>query len=211
MVIVGAGGHAKEVLDVIYQHEFSGDIYFFDDITPHMPSSIFNNFPILRSLDEIKEIFKVDPDFAIGVGIPALRFKLCEKMQNIGGTLQYVISTQAIIGKFDVVLGAGLNIMHKAMISSNCRIGEGSLINAGAQVHHDGRIGRFSEISPGVVITGGCSIGDFSSIGAGAVVLPKIKIGNYVVVGAGAVVNKDVEDHTQVVGVPARVVKKFNL
>jgi acetyltransferase-like isoleucine patch superfamily enzyme len=42
----------------------------------------------------------------------------------------------------------------------------------------------------------------------GAVVLDRITVGVHSVVGAGAVVTRDVPDHVQVIGVPARIVKE---
>lgn len=41
-------------------------------------------------------------------------------------------------------------------------------------------------------------------IGNNATLLPSVRIGAYSTVGAGAVVTKDVEDHSVVVGCPAR-------
>ncbi len=63
-------------------------------------------------------------------------------------------------------------------------------------------------IQPGANIAGVCRIGQATYIGMGAVVLDHVKIGKHCVIGAGALVNKDVPDHVQVVGVPARIVKE---
>jgi len=44
-------------------------------------------------------------------------------------------------------------------------------------------------------------------IGAGVIILPGVTIGRYCVIKAGAVVTKDVPDHAQASGIPARPVK----
>ncbi len=49
------------------------------------------------------------------------------------------------------------------------------------------------------------SIGDGSWIGTNAVVLPGVTIGRHAVVAAGSVVSHDVDDHSIVAGVPAKV------
>jgi len=46
-------------------------------------------------------------------------------------------------------------------------------------------------------------------VGTNATILPNIVIGKNVYIGAGAVVTKNVEDHTVVVGVPAKPINKF--
>ena len=54
------------------------------------------------------------------------------------------------------------------------------------------------------------SIGKHVFVGIGAKILPGVHIGNYSVVGAGAVVTKDIEDYCMVVGIPARVIKRYD-
>lgn len=52
------------------------------------------------------------------------------------------------------------------------------------------------------------TIGDHVVIGAGAKVLGSIRLGNHVKVGAGSVVVHAVPDHSTVVGIPGRVVRR---
>jgi len=52
-------------------------------------------------------------------------------------------------------------------------------------------------------------INDGAHIGVGAIVLPGVTIGKGAVIGAGAVVNKDIDDYSIAVGVPAQVIKKI--
>lgn len=46
-------------------------------------------------------------------------------------------------------------------------------------------------------------------VGTGAIILPGVRVGRESVVGAGAVVTHDVQPHTVVAGVPAKVIKRF--
>lgn len=65
-----------------------------------------------------------------------------------------------------------------------------------------------TEVGEGSILNAACSIGEAAYIGMGAIVLDHVTVGAHAVVGAGAVVTRDVPARTQVVGIPARVVKE---
>jgi acetyltransferase-like isoleucine patch superfamily enzyme len=82
------------------------------------------------------------------------------------------------------------------------------IVNRGALIGHHTTVERFCSIQPGANVAGACKIGEATYVGMGAIILDHISLGSHVVVGAGAVVTRDVPDRVQVVGVPARIVKK---
>jgi sugar O-acyltransferase (sialic acid O-acetyltransferase NeuD family) len=205
MIIVGAKGFAKEVLEIFSQIGYDGQIYFYDDISNDLPESLFEKFKIIKTLKEVRSIFEnEDNGFSIGIGNPKLRYVLGSKFKNIGGELFTVISPHARIGHYGNKIGNGAIIMTGAVITNDITICEGALINLNCTIGHDTFIGKYAELSPGAHISGHCIIGDFCSIGTGAVILPRIKLGENVTVGAGAVVTKDIERNTLVAGVPAK-------
>lgn len=208
MLILGAKGHAKEVLDVIRQRDEQCELYFFDDLSADLPDRLFGRYVIVRTYEDAREVLSSDGRFVLGVGDPFARYLLARKFLALNGEMVSVISPYATVGSHDVSLGRGLNVMTGAVITNDVIIGEGTLINAGCSIHHDSRIGKYCEISPGVRVTGRCAVGDFCSIGTGAALIPGVRLGNNVVVGAGAVVTRDVVDDMLVVGVPARPVKR---
>ena len=209
MLIAGAGGHAKEILTTIIANGNEEDIFLFDD-SGSLKDRIFKRYKILKSIEEVKELFKTDNKFLLGVGRPKDREELNSKLSSIGGELCSIISEASSIGVLGVELGPGLNIMSGAIITTDVIIRQGTLIHVNSSVHHGCLIGKFCEISPGSVILGNVKVGDFCSIGAGAIILPNVNIGHNVVVGAGAVVTKDVQANKTVLGVPAKVHEKNN-
>lgn len=91
--------------------------------------------------------------------------------------------------------GPGLYIMHYGTIVVNpaCRIGANCNINADVNIGMGGSIiGNDCYISPGVKI------------------VKPVHIGNHVVIGANAVVTKDIPDDCMVVGIHAKIIKRFD-
>jgi sugar O-acyltransferase (sialic acid O-acetyltransferase NeuD family) len=209
MVIAGAGGLAKEVLEIFYQRQQLDDLYFFDNVTRDIPAVLYDRFPVLRSMEEVQKVFVTtgDHSFTLGLGSPQARYRLCKAFESVNGVLVSAISLQASVGHFGNSLAPGCIVLDGAVITNGVTIGKGCLINPHVSISHDAIIGDFVEMSPGSRITGIVRVGDYSVLGTNAVILPRLTIGKNVIVGAGAVVTKDVADNCVVAGVPA-VVKK---
>jgi sugar O-acyltransferase (sialic acid O-acetyltransferase NeuD family) len=203
MLIIGAKGFAKELLEAITQDNPKADVSFYDDVSEDLPELLFDKYSIFRNEEEVELYFREkDKRFALGIGNPKLRFNFFEKFTALGGKLTTLISPFATIGKYNLIR-EGNNILTNVVVESDNSIGRGCLIHVGSLVSHDVTIGDFCEISPHSNLLGNVTIGDFCSLGTGSIILPGVKLGNNVVVGAGAVVTKDVADNTTVVGVPA--------
>jgi sugar O-acyltransferase (sialic acid O-acetyltransferase NeuD family) len=210
MLVVGAKGFAKELLQVIYANDTRAELVFFDDISKDLDELLFNKYAVITDKKEVKKyLTEIDNRYVLGLGNPALRYKLAHEFNLLGGELTTIISQRAIIGHFNNNIEKGVNILNNVVIEADNAIGEGCLIHNAAFISHDVTVGKFCEISPGVNLLGGVSVGNFCSVGTNAVILPKVKIGNNVVIGAAALVNKDVPDNCVVAGVPAKLIKNL--
>lgn len=208
MLIIGAKGFAKEVLEVICQKNNEQNIAFFDDTSTDVDAILYNKYKVIRNINDAKNYFsQVDNLFTLGIGNPVLRYKMMLKFTTNGGILTSTISPFAHIGRFDNSIEDGCNIMTGTVITNSITIKKGTLINLNCTVGHDSVIGEFVEMSPGAHVSGNCTIGNYTSIGTNATILPKVIIGKNVIVAAGSVVTKDVSDNVMIAGVPA-VVKK---
>lgn len=206
MLILGSGGHAKEVLEVLMQNGYEKFIAFYNDVTPdsQLPS-IFKDYTILRNQKSLIEWFHNEsPDFVLGVGGIINRRKLWNLATGHGGKPINLMASNCSIGHLEVELGPGLNAMQFAFVSNSVTIGQSVLLNTRCNIHHDVTIGDFCEIGPGAILLGNCKIGNNTFVGAGAVILPGIKVGDNVVVGAGAVVTGNVDNNQLVKGNPAK-------
>ncbi|WP_312343523.1 acetyltransferase [Chryseobacterium binzhouense] len=208
MLIVGAKGFAKEVLEICHQKNELENLVFFDDVNLNEDNILYGKFPILKTIQEAEYYFrKIDNKFTIGIGNPYLRKKLAEKFLNLGGKLTSTISSKADIGSYGVKIGEGANILDGAKISNDVIIGSASIVYYNSIITHDVKIGDFVEVSPDVKILGRATIGDFCQLGSGTIILPDIKIGNNVIIGAGTVVTKDLPDNCTAVGIPSKIIK----
>ncbi|AMO19476.1 acetyltransferase [Flavobacterium columnare] len=208
MLIIGAKGFAKEVLELLHQNKNLENVAFFDNINPEIKGTLYGVYPILKTFDEVKNFFETQTNkFTIGIGNPILRRKLCKEFTDLGGEFTSTISSKSIIGNFGNTIENGCNIMSGTVITNDVTIKKGGLINLNCTIGHDCVIQEYVEICPGVNISGNCNIGSYTFIGTNSTILPKITIGKNVIVAAGSVVTKDVPDNCMIAGIPA-IIKK---
>ena len=210
MLIIGAKGFAKEVLEILHQNGQTENLCFYDDVNDDLPEKLFGQFPVLRTIEEAKTYFnQTSNKFILGIGNPKHRAMLSDKFEKLGGELSTIVSKNAEVGSFDNSIEKGVIVTSGVIITNSITIKKGALINLNCTIGHDTTIGEYVEICPNVNISGHCVIDDGVFIGTSATILPKVHIGKNSVVAAGAVVNKDVPANVMVAGIPAVVKKEF--
>jgi sugar O-acyltransferase (sialic acid O-acetyltransferase NeuD family) len=197
LLILGAGGHAKVLLEVINKE----NLQVIGIVSPHLKRGVnYLGLPVIGNDENIFEFDSKEVLLVNGIGVLPknhLRSNLALKMRKMGYQFSSIIHPNSIISS-DVSLSDGVQIMAGVIIQPSCKIGQDTIVNTGSQIDHDTIIGSQCHIAPGVVISGGVKIGDNVHIGSGAKVIQGITIGKDSVIAAGTTVYKDVPDGVKV-------------
>ncbi|WP_446423927.1 acetyltransferase [Mailhella sp.] len=196
IVILGAGGHAKVIADILLAcgHTVKG---FVDD---RVTGTVLG-LPVLGRLEDAPRFSSCR--FVIGIGDNAVRESLAARFDLPWHT---AIHPTAVVCR-EAEVGEGSVIMAQAVIGPSARVGRHAIVNTAAVAEHDCAVEDFAHISPRAVLCGGVRVGRRAHIGAGAVVLPGIRLCADAVAGAGAVVTANVDTPCVVAGVPARMLR----
>ncbi len=204
LVIVGAGGMAKEVRWVIEDLNQSSEKWnVLGWISKEPPGSIVAGLPVLGDDNWLLE-HNSPIDVVIAIGNGALRKQIAENYkQNTYISYPSIIAPSAEVSPY-VKLGIGTVIMNQSLLTVDINVGDFFLCNYGCTVGHDCQFDDFVTLNPGAHISGAVHIGECSSVGVGASVLQGLSIGKNSMIGAGAVLINEIGDDLTVVGIPAR-------
>lgn len=206
VIIVGAGGHARVLLDTLLCSERK--VIGLTDFDKKKWESLVNGVPVLGG-DEVVFSYSIDEIELVNgmgsVGSMDKRKNIYEYFKNKAYLFSNVIHPSAIVSS-NAVLANGVQLLPGCIVNAGAFIGDNSIVNTRASIDHDVSIGSHVHIAPGVTISGGATIGDCTHIGTGATVIQGVHIGSNVLIGAGAVVVKDIPDNCKAYGVPAREV-----
>ena len=198
VLILGAGGHAKVVADLV---ELAGyAVAGFLDDHPAGPD-VFGK-PVLGPIADCLRY--PEHAFVIGIGSNRVRRELAARYP-----LRWItaVHPKAVVAR-DAVLGPGTVVMANAVVNPGAAVGAHAIVNTGAIVEHDNVVGDFVHLSPGCALGGTVTVGAGTHGGIGACVRNNVCIAPDCVVGAGAVVVTDLKQTGTYVGCPAKRLNK---
>lgn len=208
VVIIGAGGFAREVLDIFDDLNALTPAYevlgFIVDPEYGNPGDMVNGKPILGGFGWLAN----NPDVycICGVGAPEHRFKLIERSRDVGARFCTVIHPSVIRSRW-VEIGEGTVITAGCILTNQIKVGNHVHVNLGCTIGHDVVMNDFVTLAPGVHVSGNVVMEQGCYVGTGANIIEKKRIGSWSIVGAGSTITKDVPPNTTVVGVPGRIIK----
>jgi sugar O-acyltransferase (sialic acid O-acetyltransferase NeuD family) len=199
LVLIGAGGHGKVVLDAWRCAHPRADIEVRDDDR----SKEGSDFLGLAVRTPIAGFPTDRTPCHVSVGDNSTRARIARELEEAGCELVAIVHPWAVVASAAVV-ERGAFVAAGAIVAPGTRIGAGAIVNHLAVVDHDCIVGDWCHIAPGAVLGGAVTLGGGCLIGSGAVVLLGVTIGDEAVIGAGAVVTRDVPARAKLAGVPAK-------
>ncbi|MBI1730865.1 acetyltransferase [Candidatus Acetothermia bacterium] len=206
LLVYGARGHAKVVIDTAEKHNIYSIVGILDDDSD-LHNKPFFGYPVLGGFQLIQRQVDLRAHVIIAIGSNKVREGLSEKIKKLGFPFATIIHPSAQIAR-GVVVEEGAVIMAGVVINSDSRIGKHVIVNTGATIDHDCQVGDFVHISPGAHLAGNVKVGKSTHIGIGASVIQGITIGDECTIGAGAAVIENIPNHVTAVGVPAKVIQQ---
>ena len=208
LVIFGAGGHAREVAQLVADINQAQPgcwrlLGFMAD--PHAVAR--HAKPMLAPLlgDAGSVLQHPGAKLVVALGSPSARRDIALRLSQRQPELEFatLVHPRAWLAQ-RVHVGQGSVIFAGTLINVDVTLGSHSSINLGCTISHDCTLGDYVSLGPGVHLAGGVTIGSMTDIGTGATLRPGISLGSGVVIGAGAAVVHNQPDGTVAHGVPAR-------
>ena len=208
LLILGAGGHSKVVIEAAVAQNNFKEISLLDDnynkgnmltFKKVLDYKIIGNLKIALAKD-IKKRFS---HAFVAIGNCEKRIEWIKILQDNGYEIPKIIHPNSFISP-SAKIEKGSIIAVNSTIQSSSSIQEGVIVNTGATIDHDCVIKKGAHICPGVNLAGNVTVGSKSWIGIGSCVIENIKIGENVLVGAGSTVVDNLPDNVKAYGSPAK-------
>ena len=207
ILIFGSGGHAKVIAKKISNYKNIKVDGYIDSIKNNEVSIKKN----LNSKLEIKKISIIqNKKFCglVGIGDISKRIKVVQEINKINPNFKWIsiISKKAILSS-QIKIGKGSIIISGSVINTGVEIGNHSIINTSSSIDHDCRIGNYVNISPGAKMAGGVVISDNVLIGINSAIKENINICKNTLIGGNSFINKNITIPGTYFGSPGKKIK----
>lgn len=212
IIIYGASGHSKMIIDIIHKTQSHKIIGFLDKYKTKGES--INGYNVLGDLSALPQLIKSHNinGIVIGIGDNYTRKLSYEKIIKIAPDLKFVpvVHPTAILAE-EIVVSDGTVIMAGVIVNANAKIGKFCILNTKSSLGHDSTMADFSSLASGSTVAGNVNIGECSAICIGTLIINNVDIGNHTVIGSGALVVHSIGDFKQAVGVPINLIKERSI
>ena len=204
IIIVGAGGFAREIYEliikVINKKETILNVLGFLDDDLNALNEKNSDLDIIGQISN----WKVESNqyFVMGIANPQVKEKVAISLLAKGAIFESIIHPRVHIAS-GAKYGKGLVAYPGAVLGPDVIIGDFVTL-LGTGLGHDVKIGDYTTVSSYCGINGHVHLGKRVFIGGHAVMAPKIRVGDDAFVGIGSVVVSHIKAGTKVFGNPAK-------
>ena len=203
LIIIGAGGFAREVFDMANYCYGSDADFKIKGFLSDGPSNIEEmGYPAV--LNKVAD-YVIEPGdvFFCGIGNIRDRKKCVEIILAKGGKFINLIHPNVVISP-SVKIGNGVAIKAFCVLASDVVIDDYSFLQSSVIMGHDVRIGKYCQINSFSFFAGNTEVQDSVFIGAGCNFIQNAVVEEHATVGMGSVVLRKVKSGTSVFGYPAK-------
>lgn len=208
IVIIGSSGHAKVIIDIVQKEGKFNIVGLVDPYRAVGEQTL--EYSILGKEEDLPELMNDHSlkGVIVAIGDNFIRSKVAAEVKELCPALAFVSTIHPATSiAADVRIGEGSVIMAGATVNSCSSVGRFCILNTNSSFDHDSRMEDFASLAPNVTTGGNCHIDEYSAIGIGAVLTHGIDIGEHTVIGAGSLVMHSIESFVVAYGSPARVVR----
>lgn len=206
IIIIGAGGHAGVIIDIIEKSKTYSVYGLIDQFLPQHSSKY--GYKIIGDETILLKIKREIYGGIVAIGDNWSRKKMVDDIRLLIPNFKFVsaIHPSAVISNHSKI-GDGTVVMGGVVINRNTDIGDQCIINTNSSIDHECTIGDYVSIAPGATLGGSVKVGEATAISLGAKVIHSLQIGEHTVIGAGATVLSDIDSYQIAYGTPAKIIK----
>jgi acetyltransferase EpsM len=196
IVVYGAGGHGKSLVDLLRTLGTYRLVGFVDDGL-HGSETVLG-LPVLGNRDVLPGLADQGVRLAVnavgGIGNIQARLEVFDVLAQTGFVCPPLVHPTGFLEP-TATLAAGAQILPHAYVGTDARVGFGVIVNTGVIISHDCVLAQGANISPGAVLAGGVEVGPGALIGMGVTINLGVRVGAWARVGNSATVKEHVPDH----------------
>ena len=203
LLLVGAGGLAREALEIVRSAGQHTVIGFLDD-DPSTWDRQFDGILVRGGIEEVQQFPAVQLLLCPGKG--SARAVLAKRLAELGrGDDEYAtVIHESVQIPATCHVGAGSILLAGSVLTTNVEIGRHVVVMPNVSITHDDLIESFATLCAGVSLGGNAWIGEGAYLGMNSSVRQGVRIGKNSVLGMGAVLLADLPGGATWAGVPAR-------
>lgn len=213
LIILGGSGIGMIAISIARELGFYTIGGFLNDVVP-IGTKIgkYDSFPVIGTTSDLPHFLK-DPNNVFFIAYVGMQneeavFNKITSLNIPPDRFATLIHPTAIVPKGMCKIGNGVLMAPLSQLSPDTTLEDNSIMLPNSFLGHDSTLKQFAHIASNATVGANVIVGRACHIGTNCTIREKVTIGDFCLVGSGAVVLNDIENHSIVVGNPAKLLRK---